>query len=98
MAGLNFYLVSYDIADPKRLREVHRTMMGFGRGLQYSVFRCDLTPQGVVELKASLDEIINHAHDRVMIVDLGPVNGSNKGRVTFLGRHTSEMTREAVII
>ena len=98
MTGLNFYLVSYDIADPKRLREVHRTMKGFGRGLHYSVFRCDLTHQGVVELKASLDEIINHLQDRVMIIDLGPVEGSNEKRIIFLGCHPPEMTREAVIV
>jgi len=98
MTGLNFYLVSYDISDPKRLREVYRTMKGFGRGLHYSVFRCDLTSQGVVELQASLDKIINHNQDRVMIVDLGPVEGSTEKRIIFLGRHLPAMTREAVIV
>jgi len=98
VTGLNYYLVSYDIADPKRLREVHRTIKGFGRGLHYSVFRCDLTSKGVVELRASLDGIINHAEDRVMIVDLGPVEGSTERRIIFLGRPPKEISREAVIV
>jgi CRISPR-associated endonuclease Cas2 len=38
------YLVAYDIADPKRLQRVHRTMRGYGDPLQYSVFRCILSP------------------------------------------------------
>ncbi len=98
MAGLNHYLVSYDISDPNRLREVHRTMKGFGRGLHYSVFQCDLTPTGVVELRASLERIINHDKDRVMIVDLGPVKGSIKRRIIFLGRPPEDFSRRAVIV
>ncbi|MFO0762685.1 MAG: CRISPR-associated endonuclease Cas2, partial [Byssovorax sp.] len=33
------YVVAYDVCDPKRLRQVHKTMRGFGDALQLSVFR-----------------------------------------------------------
>ena len=33
------YIVTYDIADPKRLRQVYDTMRGYGTWLQLSVFR-----------------------------------------------------------
>lgn len=69
------YLVTYDIRHPKRLRVVYRKMKGFGDALQYSVFRCDLTEAEKIRLKASLGETINHAEDRILIVDLGPVSG-----------------------
>ncbi len=38
------YIVAYDMADPERLQRVHRTMRGYGDPLQYSVFRCMLSP------------------------------------------------------
>ena len=36
------YLVSYDIANPKRLRRVAKLLESFGTRLQYSVFECPL--------------------------------------------------------
>ena len=56
MSGLYCYIVSYDIRDQKRLCQVHRAMMGFGQPVHYSVFRCDLTRLGRVEM-ASVSRI-----------------------------------------
>jgi CRISPR-associated protein Cas2 len=53
----NIYLVCYDVADPKRLRKVYRTMRGFGDPLQYSIFRCELSArqrQAMRECSASI--------------------------------------------
>ena len=36
------YLVCYDIADPKRLRHIHKVCQGYGEPWQYSVFFCVL--------------------------------------------------------
>ncbi|MDA8976549.1 CRISPR-associated endonuclease Cas2, partial [bacterium] len=36
------YLVSYDIATPKRLRMVAKVCQSFGSRIQYSVFECPL--------------------------------------------------------
>lgn len=69
------YLVTYDVSDAKRLRRVFKKLMGFGEPLQYSVFQCDLSDVERLKLKEALSEMINHAEDRVLIIDLGPVDG-----------------------
>jgi len=69
------YLVTYDVSDAKRLRRVFKTLMGFGEPLQYSVFQCDLSDVERLTLKDALCGIINHAEDRVLLVDLGPTDG-----------------------
>lgn len=98
MSGLNCYLVSYDIMEPKRLHHVHRTLKGFGDPIHYSVFRCNLTNKGKIELIASLTEIIKHDEDRVMIVDLGPLEGRVEERIVFMGVHPPDSEPEAVIV
>lgn len=98
MSGRNSYVVSYDIMDPKRLQKVHRTMKGFGAPIHYSVFKCDLTPKGRAELVVALSELIQHDADRVMIIDLGPVDGKVAERIEFLGVHTKEVPRGAIIV
>ena len=66
------YLVSYDIADPKRLRKVAEVVEGFGSRLQYSVFECPLDPMRLAQLKSALAGEINCDEDQVLFVSLGP--------------------------
>lgn len=73
-------------------------MKGFEAAIHYSVFRCDLTPKGRVELVVALSELIQHDIDRVMIIDLGPVDGKVAERIEFLGVHTKELPRGAIIV
>ncbi len=75
------YIVTYDIADPKRLRQVFKVMKGFGEHLQLSVFRCDLTKLTLAHMKAALIEIIDAQKDQVLIIDVGPTEG--RGEVVF---------------
>ena len=98
MSGLYCYIVSYDIMDRKRLYRVHRTMKGFGEPIHYSVFRCNITPKGRVEMIAALAELIKHDEDRVMIVDLGSFEGKVEDRIEFLGVHPDERERKAIIV
>ena len=98
MSGLNSFVVSYDIMDPKRLQRVHKRMKGFGVPLHYSVFRCDLTPKGRVEMVAALTDLIKQNEDRIMIIDLGPAEGSVEKRIEFLGVHPVQMERKAIIV
>jgi CRISPR-associated protein Cas2 len=79
------YLVSYDVADAKRLRLTYRKLNGFGISLQYSVFRCELTPMQLLELKSQLWEILNLIEDRVMVVDLGPIGARGDACMEFWG-------------
>jgi CRISPR-associated protein Cas2 len=98
MSELKCYVVSYDIMDPKRLHRVHKTMKGFGDTIHYSVFRCLLTDKGKVELIAALTGIIKHDEDRIMIVDLGPIDGRVEERIEFMGVHPSETESKAVVV
>jgi CRISPR-associated protein Cas2 len=72
----NTILVCYDIADDKRLRKVFKTMRDFGDHLQYSVFECQFTPTDLAKCRAALAELINHAEDQVLFVDLGPTEAA----------------------
>jgi CRISPR-associated protein Cas2 len=65
------YLVAYDIRQPKRLREVHSAMKGFGYPLQYSVFICDLDAIEKINLRQVVGSRMNHSEDSVVLVDLG---------------------------
>jgi CRISPR-associated protein Cas2 len=66
------YLVSYDIANAKRLRRVAKTLESYGTRLQYSVFECPLDDLRLAQARAALAEIINTDHDQVLFVSLGP--------------------------
>ena len=47
----NSYLVTYDIADAKRLRQVFKTMKNWGNHIQFSVFECQLTKIDLLECR-----------------------------------------------
>ena len=80
-AGRTRYLVSYDISDPKRLRQVHKTVKNFGWAMQYSVFICDLDAVEMLLLKQGVGAIIHHGEDSVVFVNLGPP--AHRGRECF---------------
>ena len=80
------YIVTYDVSDPKRLRQVFKVLKGFGLHLQFSVFRCDLSPMALVTLKLKLGEVIHDREDQVLIIDLGPTDGRATEAIECLGR------------
>jgi CRISPR-associated protein Cas2 len=92
------YIVSYDISDPKRLRRVYKTMLGFGEHLQLSVFRCELSKRELVELRAKLSRAVHHEEDQVLFVDIGPVDGRGAGSIAYLGRAYSPPERRAIVL
>jgi CRISPR-associated protein Cas2 len=83
------YAVAYDIRDPKRLRQVHAAMKGYGDPLQYSVFLCDLDGSERVMMRAELRGLINERQDSVAIIDLGEAKGRGMECFEFLGVTTS---------
>ncbi|MCX6678872.1 MAG: CRISPR-associated endonuclease Cas2 [Methanothrix sp.] len=70
MAGLNCYVVSYDIREQKRLYKVHRAMMGFGEPVHYSVFRCLLTSRGKEEMMEDLTDLIIVNRKTYYLIDI----------------------------
>lgn len=69
------YLVAYDVSNDKRRTKIFKKLKGYGEALQYSLFRCALTPNERLRLRAEMWELIDHATDRFLIVDLGPDDG-----------------------
>lgn len=92
------YVVAYDVSDPKRLRRTYRKMLGFGDPLQYSVFQCNLSDVEKLKLVEALSAIIDHVEDRVLIVDVGPVEGRAGLAYEFLGRREPEPGQESAVI
>ncbi len=94
----NVFLVCYDIGDPKRLRQVHRVMKGAGDALQYSVFRCELTPEEKQKLFTQLWELINPGQDRLLFADLGPAGARGFDCLEYWGDpcEQPEATRSVV--
>lgn len=91
------YLVSYDIAHPKRLRRVAKTLEGFGVRLQYSVFECPLDEMRLAQAKAALQEVINHDEDQVLFVSLGPAAGDATLVIEAMGLPYEVRTRVTII-
>lgn len=94
----NSYIVAYDIADPKRLRLVFKTMRAWGDHLQYSVFECQLTRLDLVRLRAKLAEIIHHDEDQVLFVDLGPAEGRGDRVISALGKPYSNVDAPLIVL
>jgi CRISPR-associated protein Cas2 len=92
------YLITYDICDPKRLRQVFQTMRGYGDHLQLSVFRCDLTMRDLAELREKLLEILHTNEDQVLFVDLGPADGRARSCIESMGRAYVHPERLALVI
>ena len=93
----NTYIVSYDISNPKRLRNVFKLMRGYGDHLQLSVFKCELNRTELIELRARLGDIINFREDQVLFVDVGPVEGRGSTSIRSLGRPYMNPERHAIV-
>ncbi len=91
-------IVSYDISDRKRWREVYRTMRGFGQHLQLSVFSCDLTAAERIKMIAALDEAIDAEEDQVLLIDLGPSPARPIHQIEALGRPLAVKDRGPVVL
>ena len=94
----NSFLVTYDIADAKRLRQVFKTMKNWGNHIQYSVFECQLTKVGLLECQSELQDIINNAHDQILFVNLGPSDGRGDRVIQSLGKSYCGIDSSSTVI
>ncbi len=62
-----WYVICYDIIEPKRWPAVYKKLHGYGRRLQYSIFRCRLTMRQMERLHWELEAILT-SEDRLLIV------------------------------
>jgi len=76
------YIISYDIADPKRLGRIHRMIKRLAMPLQYSVFYTRMSERQRDKLTDLLENKINPKEDDIRIYPLP--NGYN---VQYLGQN-----------
>ena len=94
----SIYIVTYDICDDKRLRKVFKTLRNWGDHLQYSVFECQLNETDLIRCKDELAKLINHAHDQVLFINLGPAAGRGDRVIEALGQPYSNLTSPCLIV
>lgn len=90
----NWVVVSYDIPDDKRRTKVMKTLEGYGRRAQYSVFECELRPADLDRLKARLRDLIDEAQDDVRFY---PLCENCLRKTTLLGK-AELLRRESHVI
>ena len=93
-------LITYDVdtttkAGEKRLRKVARECVNYGQRVQNSVFECLITEAQFVELKATLDAIINDTTDSIRFYFLG---NHWQRRIEQMGKQTSFDPTDTLII
>jgi CRISPR-associated protein Cas2 len=69
MQDARWYLVCYDVRDPKRLRHAARLLEGYGQRMQYSIFRVWLSTPQMEKLRWELTELLE-PEDDVMLIPL----------------------------
>lgn len=69
------FLIAYDIADPKRLKRVAKTMERFARRVQYSLF---MFTGSRSDLESELRAVVSHIEPTVDRVQAWPIRTSTK--------------------
>lgn len=95
MADEHLFIVVYDITDPGRWRRVYRLMQGYGEWVQLSVFQCRLSPRRRAQLLASVDDLIDHKDDQLLVLDVGI---AGKAGIVSLGRPFVSLERAPLIV
>lgn len=95
-----FILITYDVnitspAGQKRLRQVAKACLDYGKRVQNSVFECVLTEAQFVLLKDRLSEIINLSDDSIIFYKLG---NNWKRHVERIGKENSVDVTDTLIL
>ena len=92
------YIVVYDIADSKRVKQVFKAMKGFGDHTQLSVFLCRLDPKQFSEMQRVLHTIIEEEEDQIIFFNLGPESMLPRMDIIHMGRSPVIRTRNAIVV
>jgi CRISPR-associated protein Cas2 len=65
----NWYLIAYDIRDPKRWRKAYKLLQGYGESIQLSIFRALLSQREREKLRWELEKILK-PEDSLLIAGL----------------------------
>lgn len=83
-------IVCYDIRNARRLRKVAKHMEGYGERLQFSIFRCHLSPADTQRLRHEL-AVLMKAEDSVVFF---PLCATCSTKVHFLGQSQDWTSRD----
>ncbi len=95
-----FILITYDVNitsvdGAKRLRNVAKTCLNYGKRVQNSVFECVLTESQYIVLKYNLENVIDTVEDSVRFYRLGT---NWKRKVETIGKNMGTDVTEELII
>lgn len=90
------FLVSYDIAEPKRLRRVCRVLEGSGVREQYSVFLCNLGSMRCMLLL--WDTLLNLIDPKIDRLSAYPIDAAALAQALHAGNFPAELQAEPLVI
>jgi len=79
---IKLYVICFDVANKKRLRQVAIQMENFGQRVQYSVFECHLDDNKLEDIKQRLEKIINTTEDHIRYYG---ICNKDKGKILLDG-------------
>jgi len=93
-------LITYDVstetsAGKKRLRQISKTCVSYGRRVQNSVFECELDAAQLVKMKATLIKIMDKETDSLRFYSLG---NNYKSKVEHYGAKVSFDVTDPLIV
>lgn len=88
-------VVSYDIPNDKRRLKVMKTLEGFGKRVQYSVFECEIKPDDTKRLQKRLEAILDEKVDDIRFYQLCE---NCLGKVVMLGKAKRHQYEEWKIV
>ncbi|MEW6419015.1 MAG: CRISPR-associated endonuclease Cas2 [Nitrospirota bacterium] len=77
-----FFMICYDIIDDARRRKMQKLLEGYGEGVQYSVFECDISDSQYRDLKGKVFSSIKRDEDNVRFY---PLCRACAGKIEFTG-------------
>jgi len=92
------YIVTYDIANDKRLRRVFRVCKNFGNHIQFSVFECDLSSAERIRMESELKELIHHGEDQILFIALGPSEARADRSISSLGKSYTKFDAPCYVV
>lgn len=92
---MTFWVISYDVPNNKRRRQIAKILEGHGQRVQYSVFECDLDETKTARLELQLLREIDEKEDDIRFY---PLNRADIERVRMLGKAVLRQKRDFHII
>lgn len=94
--GVRLTLVAYDVPDDRRRTRMAELLGSYGNRVQFSVFMLRLSVVKTARLRRSLESLMIHGVDSVLMCDLGPADDS-KPRYEFLGGQPDSVETSFII-